>query len=341
MSQMGQNPPPAVRSHVRFHRVQTLAGRVARWSSSQHLVVGDPTLPARLILLLTLRASSIVAQAQPMHSEGTLIILLASRDGLVVASDGRQTVDGVFCDGVSSKLLEPAGHNRLILAVTGRRGFYPATTALASNVCDFIRHTPREFDLGEVVKNYIEGDATFDLPSVDMKKVAEHCIRTLVQYFALNPHRSPAISGDRFESTVVLGSYEPRLWRSVVRTFTIVVRPDGTGLDARLGLNERIGPEDSAEPVAVGEQPYVRQYVLPTISNDPQVSETTRRWFRNFPIVEIPKVSAVSSAEAIQVATDLIDVTAKMTINIPATSGVGGPLDVRLLGEGARPVRLR
>ena len=199
MSQMGQNPPPAVRSHVRFHRVQTLAGRVARWSSSQHLVVGDPTLPARLILLLTLRASSIVAQAQPMHSEGTLIILLASRDGLVVASDGRQTVDGVFCDGVSSKLLEPAGHNRLILAVTGRRGFYPATTALASNVCDFIRHTPREFDLGEVVKNYIEGDATFDLPSVDMKKVAEHCIRTLVQYFALNPHRSPAISGDRFE----------------------------------------------------------------------------------------------------------------------------------------------
>jgi hypothetical protein len=42
-----------------------------------------------------------------LHDGGTLGIIVASSDGLVVATDKRQTLDNyTFCDGVSDKILE-------------------------------------------------------------------------------------------------------------------------------------------------------------------------------------------------------------------------------------------
>ena len=125
-----------------------------------------------------------------------------------------------------------------------------------------------------------------------------------------------------------------------MRTLTIAVRSDANGLDARAGLNEIIGLNDSAEPIAVGEQVYVRDYVLPRLSAQ-EIGETTREWFGNFPTTRFPTAGDVTLQEAVQVATDLIKSAAKMTIAIPASSGIGGPIDVRLLGNAARPVRLQ
>ena len=132
-----------------------------------------------LVSLIWFQVITTTGLARRMVLHGTLIILIPSREGLIVASDGRQTLDGIiFCDGASSKLLEPAGRDRFIIAVTGRRGFYPITIARAPDPCEYIRNTPREFDLGEVIKLYVENESA-DLPSYDLKKVADHALGAL------------------------------------------------------------------------------------------------------------------------------------------------------------------
>lgn len=212
-----------------------------------------------------------------MHSDGTLVIIVASQDGLVVASDSRQTIDNqTFCDG-AIKLLELARPERSILAVTGRRGFYPISVEmLGPDVCGYIRLTPREFDLGEVVKKYIEADTSSDLPSIDLGALSNNTTRDLADYLKANPHRLPGFSGDRFSSAVTIASYDPATRTAIVRSFEIAVSEDGLALNTRPVLNERFTADDLAEPFAIGEHAYLTLQVLPVIKNHP-ISATTFR----------------------------------------------------------------
>jgi len=283
--------------------------------------------------------SAFKLEALSMHSDGTLVIMAASQDGLVVASDSRQTIDNAtFCDG-AEKLLEPARRDRFLLAVTGRRGFYPSLQfALGQDVCGYIKHTSREFDLGEVAKKYVEADAAVDLASFDLLALSNNCVRELRDYLLANPHRQPIFSGDKFSSTVVLASYDPATRTAIIRSFEIAVSPDGTALNTKLGLNETFGPDDFAEPIAIGEQVYLTKQVLPALKDHP-ISATTRQQLGDFPNVNFPRVKDQSLQQAIEVAADLIEAASRMTETVPAASGIGGPLDIRLLGDEPRPVR--
>jgi hypothetical protein len=255
------------------------------------------------------------------------------------ASDSRQTVDGTYCDG-AEKFFEPKNSDRLTLAVTGRRGFYPVTIAVAPDPCDYVRQTRREFDLGEVANAFIEKHGNVDLNDFDLGELANHCVQALTSYLSANPHRLPTFSGDHFASAVLLASYDPKTRVAIVRSFEIGFSPSGTQLIARLGLDERFGPDDLAEPMSVGEGDYLREQVLPIIKDLP-ISETTRNQLGDFPNVRFEKVGAMSLQQAVEIATDLIESAARMTAKVPAKSGIGGPLDIRLLGESVRPVRLK
>lgn len=279
-----------------------------------------------------------------MHSDGTLVIMAASQDGLVVASDSRQTIDNsMFCDG-AEKFLELTRPERSILVVTGRRGFYPISLygLLPHEVCSYIRSTPREFDLGEVAKKYIEADPSTDtdLTSLNIETLYNNCLRELKDYLVANPHRLPAVNGDRFSSAIVLASYQPTTRTAVIRSFEIGVSQDGTALHARPVLNEKFTPDDLAEPVAIGESVYLARQVLPVIGDYP-ISTATRQQIGNFPNVDYPHVRDQSSQQAVEVLTDLIEAASRLTATVPASSGIGGPLDIRLLGEAPKPVRLK
>ena len=69
--------------------------------------------------------------------------------------DSRLTLDDASCDQVE-KFLEPANPDRIIMAVTGRRGVWPTSIFMAPDKCAFIRSHRREFDLGEIAKGYVE-----------------------------------------------------------------------------------------------------------------------------------------------------------------------------------------
>jgi hypothetical protein len=116
------------------------------------------------------------------------------------------------------------------------------------------------------------------------------------------------------------------------------VDQDGNSITSRPGLTERFTNEDLAEPITVGEGPYLQQHVLPTIADQP-IGEVTRRQLGGFPNVNFPMVGSNSLHDAVGVAVDLIESASRMTERVPPSSGIGGPVDVRVLGKEARPAR--
>jgi hypothetical protein len=96
--------------------------------------------------------------------------------------------------------------------------------------------------------------------------------------------------------------------------------------------------DDLAEPILCGEGDYLRQHVLPTIKDQP-VSQWTIDQLGDFPKVNFAKVRDVELRNSISLAADLVSSASRMTERIPASSGIGGPIDVRIIGADARPVR--
>jgi hypothetical protein len=273
-----------------------------------------------------------------MQPEGTLVVIVAMRDGVVAASDTRQTIDNaIYCDG-ANKFLEPSRPERFIIAITGRRGFYPLNMMTAPNVCEYVRRTRREFDLGEIVKEHVERQSEANLSELDMTALAQRCNDALIQYLTANPHRLPAVSGDYFSSSVVLAAYDRAAALAVVRSFEISVDARSNKLVANGGLNERFSLDDVAEPIIAGERDYLLQHVMPGIRDEP-ITESTRRLVGPFPRFNFKLVKDTSLQEAADLATDLIESASRMTAKTPAKSGIGGPVDVRILGEEPRAVR--
>jgi hypothetical protein len=208
----------------------------------------------------------------------------------------------------------------------------------APNVCEYVRRTRREFDLGEIVKEHVERQSEANLSELDMTALAQRCNDALIQYLTANPHRLPAVSGDYFSSSVVLAAYDRAAALAVVRSFEISVDARSNKLVANGGLNERFSLDDVAEPIIAGERDYLLQHVMPGIRDEP-ITESTRRLVGPFPRFNFKLVKDTSLQEAADLATDLIESASRMTAKTPAKSGIGGPVDVRILGEEPRAVR--
>lgn len=275
-------------------------------------------------------------------SDGTLIVIVASKDGLTIASDSRQTLgDGIYCDG-AEKILTPSRPDRFLIAVTGRRGFYPmAINAHIHDICAYVASTPRELDIGEIARAFVEETTPdVDLRKLDVKELARRCNDALISYFATHPYWSPAISGQGFSSSVVIASYDPATSQAFVRTIEISSSVDLRQLLINDKLNEAFGLDDIAEPILCGEGDYLRSHVLPTIK-DQRVSQTTIDQVGNFPRVIFPKVRDASTDNSISLAGDLVASASRMTAKIPAASGIGGPTAVWRIGNDQRPSKLK
>ncbi|WP_256807793.1 hypothetical protein [Bradyrhizobium sp. Bra64] len=275
-------------------------------------------------------------------SDGTLIVIAASQDGLTIASDSRQTLgQDIYCDD-AEKVLVPSKPNRFLVAVTGRRGFYPiAINAHVHDICAYVASTQRELDIGEIARTFVEETAPdVDLRKLNARELAQRCIDALIAYFTTNPYWSPAISGQGFSSSVVIASYDPETAQAFVRTIEISSSADLKQLITTDKLNEVFGLDDIAEPILCGEGDYLRLHVLPTI-NDQSVSQTTKDQVGDFPRVSFPKVRDATVENSISLAGDLVASASKMTASVPAASGIGGRTIIWRIGSDPRPFKLK
>jgi len=80
---------------------------------------------------------------------------------------------------------------------------------------------------------------------------------------------------------------------------------------------------------------YLNQYVFRGVGRAFLSREAIRF------LTEQRSAAEISRQEAVAVAIDIIEATSKTTALIPAPYGIGGPVDVVLLGDEARPEKLR
>ena len=52
------------------------------------------------------------------------------------------------------KFVEPQRPDRTIIFLTGRRGFWPRAISNTPDICGYIRHAVREFDLGRLRESF-------------------------------------------------------------------------------------------------------------------------------------------------------------------------------------------
>lgn len=266
-----------------------------------------------------------------MRDDGTLIVAIPSNGGLVIASDSRLSVESSFCDGVE-KFIELQRPERLLLFVTGRRGFWPASITIAPDPCTFIKTNSREFDFGETAKAYIENFS--GRPSeLDLKSLSDHCIKALTTYIGEHPYR---LNGMSVTSSLTLASFDIETSTYQINTIEFSTEmTSGGNISSKLILDAKgSGDDELAEPYVFGELDYYQTHVHNRLKDEP-IRQSTRQF-----LSKAQKVGETSPQDAADRAADMIEAASRRTLVVPASSGIGGPVAVRLVGATARPSKL-
>jgi hypothetical protein len=245
----------------------------------------------------------------------------------------------LYCDGFT-KLHEPTKPDRLILGVAGRSAFHAPHAA--TDICEHLRQTPPEFDLAAVAKSFIESQERFELlETTHVVALLEHCTHEFASYLATHQWPLPQLLAKPEGTTFVLASYDPVAQVGVVRVLELGLIAVGDKLEIykRNRIAEVITKDRLAGQIIAGEGDYLNDIVFPRMKSE-AVSETTRIQFHDYPQIQLFPVHETSARQARDVAADLIAVASRMTEIIPAPSGIGGPMDVRLIGESPRPTKL-
>jgi predicted transcriptional regulator len=261
-------------------------------------------LPTTLFLLLLLL---------PSDSSATLVVVIPTKDGLIVAADSRVTYKfgskiGGHCDDFF-KITELKNKERTVISVGNMAGILdPPVTAV--DFCRYRKSTASLLDLTKTVKDYLDKkEQNIDQPTIE--KLAERC-KSLVEKFASNRSQRLELKYyvGKFLATVLIGHYDARRNKSVRAVF-------------KININQQLAPELSK--VQVDENAWHIAGVAPP----PKFLAEFIQFMENTPVEKI------TSKEAMTLAVNLIEATSKINAE------VGGPVDVVLLGKDPRPVRLQ
>ena len=265
-----------------------------------------------------------------MFDHGTLIVLIPTQSGLVAASDSRLSLDGAMCDGVE-KFLIAEKPERLLIAVTGRRGVWPVSIFTAPDKCNFIRTNRRDFDLGESAKAYVEA-AAVPIEKIDLTALTRHCVDGWLTFFKSQPYR---LDGTTSFSRLVLASYDPSSGITRIRivdiSFPLV---PGGKINATVPFDIMLSPDDLAAPYVLGESDYYFEKVQPHLLLSAKRDATKKQ------LAQPLKIMDTTLRDGIDIAIEMIEATSQMTESVPAASGIGGPIDVRVIGNSPRPTKI-
>jgi hypothetical protein len=265
--------------------------------------------------------------------EGTLVVMVPTSAGLVIAADSRITIGGnlgLYCDN-SFKITEIDHVNRAAFIVTGYTTVWNFQNVPIGDICKHIQEVRAKFDINVILKEAIEQKPTFISTAIDdLPKV---CIDAINQY-------SVASSGD-FDSRrgaqifqVAVASYDDVHGTSMVQSFSINMGNDGVVSASDFKVQE-FNPGNEWQLLLFGEASYLTNNVFNGIGMQFLGDRYGR--FRNGKTI----IRETDQALAADFASDLIEAAAKTTSLVAAPTGIGGPVDVLLLGNSARPQRLR
>lgn len=263
---------------------------------------------------------------------GTLVVIVGSAKGLVVAADSRSTFPGIYCDD-AFKILIPKTPNRTVVMVTGVGTWVDFKPGRSSDFCMAVRSSPEVLNIGSLVTGYLERKRT-RLANLSLTELGSVCVAAMKE--AQNSHPlflQSFVGHDVF--LVVMADYDPKAKIASVLNFVVRIDANGKDIQAARFSRETISQADRWVILPFGESDYFFQTVYHGVGRQ-FIDEAI---FGS--MVSGKLVREVSIDQAMSAAVNTIEAASRTTAIIPAESGIGGPIDVVLLGSQSRPQKLR
>jgi hypothetical protein len=268
------------------------------------------------------------ALAEPVPATGTLVVMVLSNSGLVIAADSRTTAAGRFCDN-AFKILVSGKSKRMVATVTGTGIVLaaPPHPIPIAQICEHVATGARILDIEKVVSPYLDSD------SLNMDDLVKSCIESVIDFGSKDAGTLQRYRGHEMFS-VVLAKYEPET--QVAGTIGFVIGIDERSQPFLAKRFERtFGFAERQDYVAFGETDFLNQHVVAGVGRQFLSIETIKFHMEPRPIKD------VSLEGALALAKDLLRATELTTRIVPPPSGIGGPTDIVLLGDSAQPTRIQ
>ncbi|MGY4414887.1 hypothetical protein ACVWW4_006623 [Bradyrhizobium sp. LB7.1] len=258
-----------------------------------------------------------------------IVVAIPTVAGLLIGADSRLTLYGAnwtaTCGNVF-KIAEVEGVERTAIFVTGYGTVWDLRNVPPEQLCTHIAKTKPNFDALNILAAAVRGGSNNHEISA---AVADETAR----YVAANPNDFASRSG-QYLFQAAIARYEAATQTSVLTSFLVNLDPGGS---VRAGpvKTEKFSLEDEFRLSLFGEASYLEQAVFA----GPGAQFLTERYGRfrsNLSTVEVP-----DSQLAADFVTDVIEAASRTTSLIPAQTGIGGPVDVLLIGKDASPSRMQ
>jgi hypothetical protein len=246
--------------------------------------------------------------AAPLASGGTLVLMVHSKEGLIVAADRRTVVHNTACD-YQVKILIPTRPDRTIATVTGNGIDVKSPGPEITDICRYIRSAPRLLDIETIVTQYVER-SNADIETLQLEELAQRCVDGVRDFQVTWPLALSRFAGHELFQ-VVLANYNPNFKSARIRSFLVGLSTVLEPHYARI-TNREVSSQARRDVVAAGETDYLNQFVYNGFGRRFLSQETI-----NF-LSEQGSVARTSRRDAVAVSIDIIEAASKTTALIPA-----------------------
>jgi hypothetical protein len=268
----------------------------------------------------------------PIPAGATLVVLVPSADGLVVAADTRISILGAQCDG-EFKITELATPARTVVMVTGDSIFIQPPGPHETDLCRYVATAPRTLDIAATIRSYLERNAA-NPENFSLADLGKACVQAVQRFQQANPQALRSYAGKEIFS-VIVASYDPVSRVSMMRNFIVRIDAKTGEIQAARFAQIAISPQDRRGVWSYGETRYLEKQVYAGIGCQYLAASTL-----DFILVNKP-VSGTPLDQAVAAAVNVIQAASLATRVVPASSGIGGPIDVILLGRKPRPAPIQ
>src|SRR5439155_26677501 len=113
------------------------------------------------LLIAAFYSSQLDALAVTFPLNGTLVVTVPSRQGLIVAADSRGNFGPAgHCDNII-KIIEPIKPERIAVSVVGNAQFFDAPESNV-DLCEYIHRVQPRLDVQQLARDYLETETADD-----------------------------------------------------------------------------------------------------------------------------------------------------------------------------------
>lgn len=259
----------------------------------------------------------------------TLVLVIPTVAGLIVAADSRLGISTpnwtIACDNMF-KIAEVEGVDRTVIFTTGYSTVWDLAGVQTDKVCEQVASSKPKFDAQAILANAARRTG------VSSTDIAQEVVHATAAYIASHPaDYATRIGQFLFQSAIA--RFDPETRRGSVESFSVALGADLSVSATNLNIEE-FYPSDSCRLNLFGEASYLTNAVF----SGPGMQFLGERYgrFRN----SMTTIELAEPQPAADFVVDIIEAASRTTSIVQSETGIGGPVDVVLVGDDPRPQRL-